>query len=326
MLEFPVTRPRDLFRVVVILAASCAGSALHAQSRDVEVRTSLGKTAMWVADRVTYAITITCGKGVDILADDLSKDKLHVEGLEILGSDSDRTTGRDEKTIYTFRYHLTSYRVDLPELKIAPLTVRYYVRRPGQRIGDAAPAGEVQVPAAVIAFRSGLPDGQETYAIRDGRDARPRRLRYAWLQPIALGLVLIAIVPAAVAVVAAVRRRRPREKPKSARQVRHDERASLDALQALDVSSAAGRRDAYSRLSALVRDHVRSATGVDAAALTPPEIEAAVVRRGGRVPMELVSSVLAACDQARYAPPDALPSSEACRAAIEQAAQVIQAP
>jgi len=318
---------RAYLRVVVSFVALAAAQSLAAAPpSDVDVRTSLDKTAIWVADRVTYAVTITYAKGVDILADDLSRDKLHVEGLEILGSDSDRTTGRDDRTIYTFRYHLTSYRVDLPDLKIAPLTVRYYVKRPGQRIGDAAPAGEAQVPGAVVAFRSALPDGQETYAVRDGRGARARRLRYAWLQPIGLALVLISIVPAAVAVIGAVRRRAPRVKPKSARQVRHDERASLDALQALDVSSAAGRRDAYSRLSALVRDHVRSATGVDAAALTPPEIEAAVVRRGGRVPMELVSSVLAACDQARYAPPDALPSSEACRAAIEQAAQVIQAP
>ena len=318
---------RACLRVVVSFVALAAAQSLAAAPpSDVDVRTSLDKTAIWVADRVTYAVTITCARGVDILADDLSRDKLHVEGLEILGSDSDRITGRDDRTIYTYRYHLTSYRVDLPDLKIAPLTVRYFVKRPGQRIGDAAPAGEVQVPGAVVAFRSALPDGQETYAVRDGRGARTRRLRYAWLQPIGLALVLISIVPAAVAVIGTVRRRAPRVKPKSARQARHDERASFDALQALDVSSAAGRRDAYSRLSALVRDHVRSATGVDAAALTPPEIEAAVVRRGGRVPMELVSSVLAACDQARYAPPDALPSSEACRAAIEQAAQVIQAP
>jgi len=283
---------RACLRVVVSFVALAAAQSLAAAPpSDVDVRTSLDKTAIWVADRVTYAVTITCAKGVDILADDLSRDKLHVEGLEILGSDSDRTTGRDDRTIYTFRYHLTSYRVDLPDLKIAPLTVRYYVKRPGQRIGDAAPAGEAQVPGAVVAFRSALPDGQETYAVRDGRGARARRLRYAWLQPIGLALVLISIVPAAVAVIGTVR-----------------------------------RRDAYSRLSALVRDHVRSATGVDAAALTPPEIEAAVARRGGRVPMEVVSSVLAACDQARYALPDALPSSEACRAAIEQAAQVIQAP
>jgi hypothetical protein len=298
-------------------------SAAASAKADVEVRTSLDRTAVWVADRVAYTVTIVCGKGVDILADDLAKDKLHVEGLEILASDSRRTIDRDERTTYAFAYYLTTYRVDVPELKIAPLTVRYYVKRAGQRIGDAAPAGEVQVPPAVVAFRSALPDGQETYAIRDGRDARPRRLRYAWLQPIGLALVLVSIVPAAIAVIAAARRTRLREKPRSARQVRHDERASLDALEGLDVSTPAARREAYSRLNALVRDHVRLVSGVDAAGLTPAELESAALGHG-RLPIDVVTEVLAACDEARYAPPDALPSAEACRTTIERAAQVIQ--
>jgi len=57
-----------------------------AQPRDLDIRASLSQTALWVADRVTYTITIACNKGVDILADDLSKDKLRAEGVEILAS------------------------------------------------------------------------------------------------------------------------------------------------------------------------------------------------------------------------------------------------
>ena len=312
---------RTLF--VGFVVSSLGGAALSAQSREIDVRAAVDKTAAWVADRVTFTITIACGKGVDILADDLSKDKLRVEGFEILGGRSDRLSDRNDRTIYTFSYELTTYRVDVPELKVAPLTVRYYVRRPGQRLEDAAPAGEVQVPGAVVAFRSALPDGQESYDIRDARNARSRRLRYALLQPIGLGLVLLAVVPAAVGVIAAVRRTRSREKPRSARQVRHDERESLDALKALDVSTPAGRLDAYSRLNALVRDHVHHLTGVETAGLTPAEIGAALSRRNGRVPVEPVAGVLEACDQARYAPPDALPSADACRRAIEQGEQIV---
>jgi hypothetical protein len=277
-----------------------------------------------VADHVTYSVTVACRKGVDILADDLAKEKLHVEGLEILGGSSDRATARDGGTVYTFSFDLTTYRVDVPELKIAPLTVRYYVKRAGERIGDAAPAGEVQVPPAAIAFRSALPDGQESYTIRDSRGIPPRAPTYARLQAIGLGLVLITIVPALVAVIAAVRRERPKEKLRSPREVRRDERASLAALQALDISTPARRRDAYARLNALIRDHVRCAAGFDAASLTPAEIDAALARPGqaGVVPAQSINAVLAACDEARYAPPDALPSIDACRSAIELAAQV----
>jgi hypothetical protein len=310
--------------VFVSVAAVYGGVAVVAESRDIVVQTSLDRTAVWVADRIRYTITVGCKKGVDILADDLSKEKLHVEGLEILGSSSDRATDRDGGTVYTFSFDLATYRVDVPELKIAPLTLRYYVKRAGQRIGDAAPAGEVQVPAAAIAFRSTLPDGQETYAIRDGRGIRPRDPAYAWLQAVGLGFVLVTVVPVSVAVMAVVRRKRSREQPPSPRRVRHDERASLEALQALDISTPAIRRNAYSRLNTLVRDHVHHVAGFDAASLTPAEIDAALARidQAG-VPAQSINAVLTACDQARYALPDALPSLDACRSTIEQAAQVI---
>jgi hypothetical protein len=179
------------------------------------------------------------------------------------------------------------------------------------------------VPPTVIAFRSTLPDAQETYDLRDGKAARPRRLRYALLQPIGIGLVLVAIVPAALAVVAVARRGRPRRIRRSARDLRHDERSSLDAVRALDISAPPGRRDAYARLNGLVRDHLERVTGVGAPSLTPAEIEAALSSRSARVPVELVTAVLSACDQARYAPPDALPSSDACRRTIEQSEQIL---
>jgi hypothetical protein len=316
---------RAWLRCLGIATAVVAGTASlrAAPPADVDVRAALDRTAVWVADRVTYTITIECHKGVDILADDLSKDKLHVDGLEILSSDSDRSAGPDDTTIYAFHYILTAYRVDQPELKIAPLTVRYYVKRAGQRIGDAAPAGEVQVPPAVVAFRSVLPDGQDTYAIRDSRNPPARRLRYTWLQPIGIGFVLISIVPVVVAAIAAARRMRPRQKAKSPRQVRQDERASFDALHAVDLSGPQGRREVYSQLNALVRDHLQAAAGIDAASLTPAEIDAALARHNGRMPAELVSAVLDACDRARYAPPDALPSADDCRQAIERAAHIL---
>ncbi|HKB14123.1 MAG TPA: hypothetical protein VKD69_25840, partial [Vicinamibacterales bacterium] len=129
--------------------------------------------------------------------------------------------------------------------------------------------------------------------------------------------------PAGVVAFAIARRTRPRERPRSARQVRQDERSSLEALQALDVSTVSDRREAYARINALVRDHLRTVTGVECGGLTPAEIAAAMRGHDGRVPLELATTVLAACDQARYAPPDALPPAAACREAIDQATRVV---
>jgi hypothetical protein len=313
------------FRIIVVAVCAAAVTALpagSAETRDVEVRTALDRTAIWVGDRVAYTITLACGKGVDVLTDDLSKDKLRVEGLDVIGSDSERTTDAGDRTTYAFRYVLTTYRADATQLTIAPLTVRYYVKRPGQRLEDAAPAGEVVVPGSAIALRSALPDGQQGYEARAGRPPRPRPLRYALLWPAGIALVVISIVPVGIAAVGAVRRQRPRERRRSIRQVRSDERVTLETIRALDVSKPVERRDAYFRLNALVRGHLEQ-IGVEAAGLTPEEIETALSTRETRLPASLVSRLLAACDRARYAPPDALPSSDDCREAIHQSEQLL---
>jgi len=290
----------------------------------VTVRTSLDRTAVWVADRVTYTIELTCAKGVDILADDLSRDKLKLEGLELVGVDTDKETGPSDVTSYRFHYHLTTYRVDVPTLKIGRLSVRYYVKRPGMRLEDAAPAGDVPVPPAVIAFRSVLPEEGEG-ALRDARAALPRERRFAMLESLGLALVVVSIAPVVVLGGVLVARARKRKAHRSARQVRHEERASLDSVRALDLRRPEGRRDAYGRMNAIVRQHLREVWGVPGQTLTPAEAGPALAPRSGRLPVETVTSLLQSCELALYAPPEALPSEDACREAVAQTEQILAA-
>ncbi len=278
---------------------------------------------MWVADRVVYAIAITCKPNVDILDDDLAREKLKLDGLEIVGTETSAETAPDGTTTHRYRYTLTTYHLDAPTLTIAPLTVRYYVKRPGQRLQDAAPAGEVAVPGAAIAFRSMLPDAQDNYELRDGRPALPRGRLFAFAQPVGLGLVVASIVPAGFWAIALVAERRRRGAHKSIRQVREHERASLEAAQSLDVTTVEGRREAYSTINTVVRAHLKDVCGVAGQSLTPAEVAPALAGDGARVPVEVVTSLLAACELARYGPVDELPSADACRQALEQAALVL---
>jgi len=290
---------------------------------DVTVRTSLDRTAMWVADRVTYTIEMTCKRGVDVLADDLSRDKLKTEGLDVIDGSTGRRSTADGGTVYRFDYVLTTYRTDVPALTIAPLRVRYAVRRAGQRLEDAAPAGDVPVPGATIAFRSVLPDDPDHSGIRSDKPPHARPARYAALQLVGIGLVIVAIVPGVLAIAALVRRiRRPRLR-RSARAVRHEERASLDAVRQMNIETAEGRREIFSELDALVRQHLRDACGVPAAGLTPHEVPFALTAANARVPAALVAAVLEACELARYAPPHATPSADACREAIKSVEQIV---
>jgi len=302
-----------------------SATASAERAPDVTAAVHLDRTAIWVADRVRYTIELTCRRSMDVLADDLAKDKLKLDGLEVVATETSRHSVSDSVTRYAFTYELTTYRVDRPEVSVAPLTVRYYIRRPGQRLDDAPPAGDVVVPGAVIAFRSVLPDDQPAYSIRDVRETGQRPRVLAALQPIGLGLILASIVPAGLFGLAVVARARTRTVRRSARQVRHAERETLDSVRTVDAGTEAGRREIFGRVDALVREHLHDVCGIPGHALATPEIAPALAARGGRVPAELVVSLLTACEAVKYAPPHLSTTADACRDAIAQAEQVLSA-
>lgn len=310
----------------LLLVVRC-GATLPAQApaprSDVTVRTAIDRTALFVGDRATYTIELTSRRGVEVLADDLSRDKLKLEGLDIVDTSTNRQSGSDGSTIDTFRYVVATYHIDAPALRIAPLTVRYAVRRAGQRLEDAAPAGDVQVPGVTLAFRSALADEAEVAGIRSDKAPHGRSPRFAALQTIGLGLVIVSIVPALAALAALARRMQRPHARRSARAVRQEERESLETLRDMAVDTVERRRDAFTRIEALVRAHLSEACGVAGASLTPQEVPGALAASRTSVPVELVASVLTSCELARYAPPHVVPSADECRRAIEDVQQIV---
>jgi len=318
-----VTRA-PLVPIVLLLMSAPAGAQAPAAVPAPRVRASVDRTAMWIADRVVYTVEIDCAPGVDILVDDVAREKLRVNGLDVISSDTSVTTDASDRRAHHLRYVLTTYHVDNPSPSIEPMSVRYYARRPGERLQDVAPAGDVQVPGAMLAFRSTLPESQVDLAVRDDRPAPPRAAVFARASQIGLALVVVALAPAA-AVVAATARRRTAGKParRSARQARQDQRATVERLRALDVSTPEDRRHACDEIGAAVRAYVASHTHVPATALTPGEIDAALAGQRSRIPREAVVSLLTSCDEARYRPAQSLMSAEACRDAIAAAEQLL---
>ena len=290
----------------------------------VRVRSAVDRTAIWVADRVTFTVDVVCDRGVDILLDDLAKEKLRVNGLEIIASDSSVTTDANDRTTHKLRYVMTTYRVDVPALSVEPISVRYYARRPGQRLQDMAPAGEVKVPGAAIAFRSTLPDSQPIYGLRDLRPSAERHPFFVRAESIGLALVVISIAPALFVVAGAVRRRTQRAPGRrSARQLRKDRLDTLERLRGLDVGTEEERRRAYDEISSAVREHVAAVAGVPAPSLTAAEVEDALENSRGRIQREPVTSLLSTCDAARYGPPSAVPTAEQCRDALSTAERLL---
>ena len=289
----------------------------------VAVRSSVDRSAIWIGDRFSFIVDVDCSHGTDILTDDLSRDRLQLDELDVRGVEETREDRGDGRTVYRFTYRLTTYSFEPATKRIGEMRLRYYVRRPGQRPEDIVPAGEVIVPGAMGVVRSLLPDDMNTARYRSERPPVPRAAALAMLQPIGIGLVIVSIVPAALWMVALQRRWHHRRRRQSVKQLRHDERASLDDVRALDVEAEAGRREAFDRLSALVRRHVTGAWGVNADGLTPAEISSALSAEGkGEVSAE-ATVFLDTCEKARYGRPEELPSRGACLAAIDQAERLI---
>ena len=262
-------------RVLVFVLLLFASRAALAAEPPVRATSSVDRTAMWVADRLTFTVDIVCDRGVEILLDDLAKEKLRVNGLDVIGNDSTATTDAAERTTHRLRYVLTTYRIDMPSLSIEPISVRYYARRPGQRLQDIAPAGDVVVPGAAVAFRSTLPDGPSAPGLRDRRQAATRHPFFVSAESIGLALVVISLAPAIVMGAAAVRRRTVR-KPgrRSARAVKKEKRDTLERLRSLDVETEEDRRRAYDEISAAVRQHVAGAAHIPATSMTAGELDA----------------------------------------------------
>ncbi len=289
-----------------------------------QVSSSVDRTAIWIADRVTYSVDIVCAQGVDVLLDDISKEKLRLTGLEIVSTDATATTDAEGRTSHHLRYVLTTYKVDAAPATIEPLTIRYYAARPGQRLQESAPAGEVRIPGATVAFRSTLPDNAATSVLRDGREPAARSWVFSNARQLGLAAVILSLAPAAFVLAGVIRRQtRAVTAKRSKRRVRADHRATLERLRTLDVATEDDRRRAYDEISTALREHVASRSHVPATALTAEELDSALASTGGRLPRESIASLLATCDEARYGPARALPNSEQCRDALSTAEQLL---
>jgi hypothetical protein len=314
-----VAAAAGLWVAIVLTGAADAPPGMTATS-------SLDRPAMWVADRITFTVEVRTPRGFDILLEDLGRDRLKTNGLDVLDSETAREPDGDG-TKYVVRFVLTTYKIDVPTPSIAAFPVRYYVTRAGQRPAEASPAGSVMVPGAALAFRSLLLDDQPS-DVRDGRAIPPRWAPYRVLEPVGIGLMLLAAAPVLFLTLDLMRRaraRRPATARPSPRQVRLAARAALNEIRAIDPAAADARRLAFARLDAVVRQHVADVCNVPIVGLTPDEIAPALDGCAGRIPAELVAAILTTCELAGYAAPASQPSAEDWRAALTQAEQLLTA-
>jgi hypothetical protein len=290
----------------------------------MQVRTHVNRTAAWVGDSIEWTVELLLAPTVDVIEDDLAGEKLALVGLELVGAETERTTSADGALTHRVRYRLSAFDVAETDLRIAPLTVRYYARRPGQRAEDLQPAGEVVVPGTTLAWRSTIPSRLRVIDLRQDRAPQPAPEALRWARPVGLGLLVASAAPVLLWVAGRARElRRPRERRPTLRASRRETRDALKSLATAETSTAEELRAAYARLNDVLRRYVAETTGVPAAALTPEEIAARLNGRRMRPDAETLREILAECDQACYGPPDTIPTSERFRDSLASVERMV---
>jgi hypothetical protein len=285
--------------------------------------TELSRTAVWPGDQVTYTIELIASPGVDIITEDLAREKLRLDGFELRTSSEEVTAMPDGSTRRLFKYDFAVYDTERPEARVGVLAVRYYRKRPGQRIEDVTAEGEIRLAPAVSAIRSTLEDTLADYRLRDHRDAAIRPPWTALLQPIGIAFILVSIAPVAIWGVALAQRAAKGRRGRGRRAARHSARATLEEIKGLSLDNEMARREVCSRLDTLLREHLERSAGVGAPALTPNEIEGVLQNNGSRLPLPVVSSLLREFELARYGGPGHVPPEDNVRAAIERTEEVM---
>ena len=296
--------PSTLHVIVALAGLVLQTPGAPAQTPAVDVRTSLSRTAVWVGDRTVYTVELRCAPQVDVLLDDLAGGRVRVDGGDIVSVEEDHEEGPLGR-IRRFRYTIATFRVDVPDIRIAAIPVRYFQRRAGDVQG--APAGQVTVPPAVVPIRSAIPEVDVVPPVRVPERLRPAPRYVELAQSIGLAVMALVIVPLILWSIDIGGRGRQAWSRWRVRRSHRAPRESLDDLRDAAISSDADRIDAFGRLNALVRAHLSHTTGVSAEALTPAEIRAALEKRD--LPHAGVETLLIACERARYAPDPPAPDA-----------------
>ncbi len=317
----PGTRPRKA--APAAKARPAIAPDLSKPPAPVIVETSVDRTAVWIGDPIVYTIRITCPPGTDILAADISPDRLKLTGLDLTDSTQQRDVLADGKVVYRTQFRLVSFESEGATATIERQAVRYYVHTAGQPLDTLAPADEVQLPVRAVTVHSTLPNGTLEW-LRDAPRVAILPAALAYSTQAGMLAVVLTLIPVILGLAGIVRTKMPRRTVRSRRETTRLRRQALADIRAADTTDADRRRDALDKLNALIRDRLTDFR-IPAQSLTADEIEQEIAGRLKRVPADGVVATLRHCERAVYGEADELPGPEAVSAAVEQAERLLAA-
>ena len=323
----------QIVRFILILSLTLLSLRLMAQNlvlpaeqnlepEQVSLRNWVDRTALFPGDSLVYQIEIRVDTNMGILLDDLGADELGLTGLELISSSIGENVS-DDGTTYLAGFHLATFETGTAALAIDELTVRYFFRRPGQRLENVAAAGEIVVPAVSIALQSTLPADPASLGLRDMGLLNTLQGDMRGTGTLGLILFLAAIVP----LVLLLRRRLNQSEQQITvdRDVVIEETsAELQQLNKLDPEIPEQRLDGFCQLEHILKEYIEKTMGVKAASLTSAEISNRISESEPDVSLSELTAVLESCETARYGKAEFMPSSESFNKGLNLASELLK--
>jgi hypothetical protein len=288
---------------------------------DIAFRSWVERTALFPGDTTTYHVEILCNDNVDILLEDLDADELGLAGLELLSSKVEQEqTG--EGTKYHATYELITFEATMPKLIIEDMRVRYYFKRPGQRMEDVATVGEVVVPAISLVLRSTLPTELSELELRDMSSAITHSSWVEFAGTLGLLLIIVSAVPLGLLITNRLRQH-VSDTHHQFDKVPEETFTVLEQIKNFDAEDPGQRRQGFDQLQKILKEFIEKYCKITASALTASEIQLHLSESVLSAAAKDISSVLEDCERARYGRHDNLPAAKGLEDGIELAQSLL---
>ncbi|MGE3518293.1 MAG: hypothetical protein AB7J63_05025 [Vicinamibacterales bacterium] len=284
---------------------------------------SVDRTAVWLGEPLVYTVDITCPPGTDILADDLSRDRLRPTGLEVVDALQTRTVDDDGTIRYRSQVTLVSYTIGDVPARLEPQSIRYYVHTAGQATDTLVPADEIALAPVSVAVRSVIPDNSITW-IRDVRPVAAMPALFEWFVPVGVLIGAVSVAPLGWAAFGLVRRHLPAQPARVGTSATTYRTRIEEARVQGATGDIEGRLAAFATLSGVIRERLTD-LGLNGASLTPDEIAAALATKAPALAGLELPSILRLCERALYGGADHVPLASDVPAAADTAEQLLAA-
>ncbi len=275
----------------------------------IQINHYVNKTALFPGEHIRYTIEVMCDADVDILAEDLGEDELILNGLELISSNVE-IDNAGYRTRYTFSYILTTFAGRDTPLAIDELRVRYYFKRPGQRIEDVATVGDVSIPPVDLVLASTLPAALEDLQLRDTQMPVVTSTNINWIGTTGILLILVSMFPVGSAAYSWMEKRRLEKQAEQAKETVAVTSNVFNELRAIDVGNDSTRRQAFQQLETIIREFVEQTAGQTLDALTANDLAQHQLISHSSLPVDGLVEVLNHCEYARYGADRNLPGVE----------------